>query len=99
MSILIDSPVELLTIEVFGEDGDRRAFSYALSIAGAMEWLDTAPLCRTPEEALAIRIEDRYHVGCWLFVEPLGAPPDWIKSAAAKRLLVRVSGAGVRRQP
>jgi hypothetical protein len=78
------------TVEVFGEHGDRRAFARADSISDAMKWLDTAPVCRGPQEKLMIRIEDRDHAGCWLYVSPPGALPDWIMSAAAKQVRARV---------
>jgi hypothetical protein len=74
------------TIEVFGEHGDRRAFAQADSISDAMKWLDNAPVCRDPREKLMIRIEDRSHAGCWMYVAPPDESPDWAMSAAARKV-------------
>ncbi len=85
----IDSP-SAVTIEVFSESGDLRAMGRADSLEHAVDRLDAMPCCRTQEEKLMVRIEDRNHSGCWLYIAPNGTSENWIMSATAKRVRAQV---------
>jgi hypothetical protein len=80
------------TIDAFGLDGNRRAFSHARSYDDAMLFLDLTPNCLVPREKLIIHIEG------FLYLGPPDQVDDWSRSEEAQkvRALIERRQKGVR---